>query len=274
MQALGQIVQDLEPDILAFQEVTLQNLALLRNQPWFSSYHLVPPDVSTVSKQVNHFVLILSVFPVDKWLVHTFKKAPYKNRKIVTAEIKNAVLSHRFVVGVTHLVYAGYNTLQRELQLKETLQVLSGYDNVCAMGDMNIYSGRDKVDGIIVLPSSWTDAWLSLPGNTDSNGYTFDQSKNPFSAPQRRGNGPFLKERLDRVFCKLSDFRVKEMRIVGDTFSKSKVLPSDHFGLYTVIEQSENTEYKDERKSQTEKEVYFNRPAGWNKLVEQERKSN
>ena len=61
------------------------------------------------------------------------------------------------------------------------------------------------------------------------------------------------------------------MRIVGDTFSKSKVLPSDHYGLYTVIEQSENIEYKHERKSQPQKEVYFNRPAGWKKLVEQDR---
>ena len=35
----------------------------------------------------------------------------------------------------------GYNTLQHEVQLKELTQVLSPYDNVFAMGDMNMYTG-------------------------------------------------------------------------------------------------------------------------------------
>ena len=271
MEALGQIVQELEPDILALQEVTPENLALLRNQPWFSGYHMIPPDISN---EVHHSVVILSVFPVDKWFSHPFKKAPYTNRKIITAELTNAVSSPRFVVGVTHLVHARQNTLQRELQLKETLQVLSPYDNVCVMGDMNILSGRAEVDGFVVLPSSWIDVWLSFPGNTDENGYTYDQSKNPFVALKRKGKSGILKARCDRVFCKLSDFKVKEMRIVGDKLTKSKIVPSDHYGLLTVIEQSGNTEHKHGIKSPTEEEVYFERPAGWEKLVGQKLKSN
>ena len=271
MEALGQIVQTLEPDIIALQEVTLENLALLRNQPWFSRYHMIPADISN---EVDHSVIILSVFPVDKWFAHPFKKAPYKNRKVVTAELKNAVSSPKFVTGVTHLVHARYNTLQRELQLKETLQVLSPYDNVCVMGDMNIQSGKAEVDGVVVLPSSWTDAWLSFPGNTDGNGYTFDQSKNPFAAPKSSGNASIIKARVDRVFCKLSDFKVKEMRIVGGKLTKSKIVPSDHYGLFTVIEQSENTEHKHDIKSPTEEEVYFKRLAGWEKLLNRKQKGS
>ena len=267
MEALGQIVQTLKPDIIAFQEVTLENLALLRNQPWFSRYHMIPADISN---EVDHSVIILSVFPVDKWFAHPFKNAPYKNRKIVTTELKNAWSSPKFVIGVTHLVHGRSNTLQRELQLKETLQVLSPYDNVCVMGDMNIKSGRAEVDGVVVLPSSWIDAWLSFPGNTDSSGYTCGQIKNPFVA--LKGSGK--EARCDRVLCKLSDFKVKEMRIVGDKLTKSKIVPSDHYGLFTVIEQSENTEHKHGIKSQTEEEVYFKRPAGWEKLVGQKLKSN
>ena len=271
MEALGQIVQTLEPDIIALQEVTLENLALLRNQPWFSRYHMIPADISN---EVDQSVIILSVFPVDKWFAHPFKKAPYTNRKVVTAELKNAVSSPKFVTGVTHLVHARRNTLQRELQLKETLQVLSPYDNVCVMGDLNILSGKAEVDGVVVLPSSWIDAWLSFPENTDDNGYTYDQSKNPFVALKRKGKSGILKARCDRVLCKLSDFKVKEMRIVGDKLTKSKIVPSDHYGLFTVIEQSENTEHKHGIKSQTEEEVYFKRPAGWEKLVGQKLKSN
>lgn len=270
MKALGRIVQDLEPDILAFQEVTLENLGLLRKQQWFARYHMIPPDVS---KQGSYFVIILSVFPVAKWFVHPFKNSPYYNRKLVTVETRSVVSSNvRFAIGTTHLVHAGYNTRLRELQLKETLQILSAYDNVCVMGDMNIHEDRFKVDGVVVLPSSWTDTWLSLPGNTDSNGYTWDQSKNPFSAVGNSNSATSLKARLDRVLCNLSDFKVKEMSVVGNKLTKANIPPSDHYGLYTVLEFSENSGLKLDRKSQTEKEVFFRRAPGWEKLIEQERR--
>ena len=64
------------------------------------------------------------------------------------------------------------------------------------------------------------------------------------------------------------------MRIVGDKLTKSKIVPSDHYGLFTVIEQSGNTEHKDDIKSQTEKEVYFKRPADWKKLLNRKQKAS
>ena len=59
------------------------------------------------------------------------------------------------------------------------------------------------------------------------------------------------------------------MRIVGDKVTKSGILPSDHFGLFTIIELVKKTEHNHDnnRKSQTDGEVYFNRPAGWEKLI-------
>ena len=267
MEALGQIVHDLQPDILVFQEVTRDNLAVLREQRWFSRYHLIPPDPT---KQGKHFVVIFIVYPVDKWFIHTFENSPRK-RKLVIAETKNAVSSRvKFVIAGTHLVYvhAGENTRLRELQLKESLKILSPYENVCVMGDMNI---DDKVDGDIVLPASWIDAWLSLPGNTDSNGLTWDRNKTPFTSVLKRTvNATSYKSRLDRVLCKMTDFKVKEMRVVGDKLTESGILPSDHFGLFTVIELLVKTGKKQNKNSQTEQEVYFQRPVGWEKLVSQE----
>lgn len=265
MEALGQIVYDLQPDILVFQEVTRDNLAVLREQRWFSRYHLIPPDAM---KQEKHFVVILIVYPVDKWFIYPFKNSPRK-RKLVVAETESAVSSRvKFVIAGTHFVHAGKNTQLRELQLKESLKVLSPYENVCVMGDMNI---EDKVDGDIVLPPSWIDAWLSLPGNTDSNGLTWDRSKTPFaSVLERTVNATSHKARLDRVLCRLTDFKVKEMRVVGDKLTESGILPSDHFGVFTVVELSVNTGKKQNKNSLTEQEVYFQRPVGWEKLVSQE----
>lgn len=68
-----------------------------------------------------------------------------------------------------------------------------------------------------------------------------------------------MKDRLDRVFCKLSGFKVKEVTVVDDRMTKSGVLPSDHFGIFTVLEASKKTSYN-KKNSQAEKGVYFKRP--------------
>ena len=267
METLGEIVEDREPHLLTFQEVTHDNLAVLQEQRWFSRYHLVPwpPDLAKEGK--SHFVVILSSFPVERWQVYTLKTSP-RNRTLVVAETKSSFSSAEagFVIATTHLAYSAYNTRLREEQLKESIKIISAYENVCVMGDLNI---EDKVDGDIILPSPWIDAWLSIPGNTDNNGYTWDRSKTPFTSVVKKSvNATSYQARLDRVLCKLSDFKVKEMRIVGDKMTKSGILPSDHFGLFIVIELAGKTEHKqDSKKSQTESEVYFKRPSGWEKLI-------
>lgn len=264
MSALGEIVENLEPDMLTFQEVTRDNLALLQQQKWFVRYYLIPPDIT---KEGSYFDIILTVFPVDKWHVYPFRSSPF-NRKQVTAEIKRPVSSlksPKFVIATTHLEHSGTYAQLREEHLKESLKMLSTYDNVCVMGDMNI---EGQFDGDVILPWQWVDAWLTLPGNTNSNGNTWDQSKNPFI--RKDGVESSLKDRFDRVFCKLRDFKVKEMKIVGNNHTvKTSVLPSDHFGLFTVIEIAAKTEEKHKKESLTRNEVYFKRPRGWQKLIKQ-----
>ncbi|XP_020614558.1 uncharacterized protein LOC110052737 [Orbicella faveolata] len=264
MAALGKIVENLKPDLLTFQEVTRDNLALLRQQKWFARYYLTPPGIT---REGRYFDIILTVFPVDKWHVYQFKNSPL-NRKLITAEIKGPVSSSkspRFVIATTHLEHSGTYAQLREEHLRESLKMLSTYDNVCVMGDMNI---EGQFDGDVILPWQWVDAWLTLPGNTNSNGYTWDQSKNPFI--RKHGVETSLKDRFDRVFCKLRDFKVKEMKIVGSNHTvKTSVLPSDHFGLFTVVEISAKTAEKHKKHSQTVSEVYFKRPPSWEKLIKQ-----
>lgn len=264
MAALGKIVENLKPDILTFQEVTRDNLALLRQQKWFARYYLTPPDIT---REGGYFDIILTVFPVYKWHVYPFKNSPF-NRKLITAEMKRPVSSSNspgFVIATTHLEHSGTHAQLREEHLRQSLKMLSTYDNVCVMGDMNI---EGQFDGDVILPRQWVDAWLALPGNTNKNGYTWDQSKNPFI--RKHGVETTLKDRFDRVLCKLIDFKVKEMKIVGNNRTvKTGVLPSDHFGLFTLIEMSSKTAEKHTINSKTVNEVYFKRPAGWQKLIKQ-----
>lgn len=258
MEALGKIVQDLKPDLLTFQEVTRVNLGLLQKKPWFSQYRLTPPDAA---RHPGYFVVILSKFPIEKWQTYAFEDSPFQ-RELLTAEIKSTLLpkTPKFVIATTHLEHSGRFSKLREKHLKETVKMLSSFENVCVMGDMNL---ERQFDGDVVLPAQWIDTWLAVPGHTDSNGYTWDERRNPFIVKEREST---LKDRLDRVFCKLSDFKVKEVRVVDDKMTKSGVLPSDHFGIFTVLETSKETKHN--RKSfQAEKEVYFKRPSGREELT-------
>ena len=263
MEALGQIVEDLDPDFLAFQEVKLNNLALLRKQRWFSRYNLIPPDVSELAQTGDHFVVTLSRHAVDNWKSFPFENSPF-NRYLLVTETTRVLPSKkvRFAVGNTHLEHAKENNKLREEHLGQSLEVLSKYDNVCVMGDMNIMTSRD---GEVVLPSPWVDVWLSMPGGSENNGYTFDNSKNPY-LPQKvldkiKKLGTVKPGRVDRVFCKLSDFKVKTMRIVDDQFPRfGGIRPSDHFGLYTVVQISAAmTQEKHVKSSETDR-VYFRKP--------------
>ena len=69
--ALGQIVDDLEPDILVFQEVTLENLVVLKEQRWFARYRLIPPDV-TVQGTISLEIILIMYPAVQKWYISRF----------------------------------------------------------------------------------------------------------------------------------------------------------------------------------------------------------
>ena len=96
------------------------------------------------------------------------------------------------------------------------------------------------------LPPGWEDAWL-LKGDGGP-GYTYDLKRNAMMSG-------YLQKRLDRVFCRLEDFRVASFEMVGTTpvtrrdgsvatyvnewkgrAETKAVLPSDHFGVLVTLE--------------------------------------
>lgn len=266
IEALGQVVQDLQPDFLVFQEVSLVNLPLLEKQHWLLGYHLIPPKVNTVkliTTSKSCAVIFSRYSAVDNWQIYLYEHFAKYRRALVGAEVKDIVPSKdvKLVLAGTHLAHDVPRALVREEQLKEAMNLLTPYENVCLMGDLNIL---DEVDGELVLPSPWIDAWLSIPGHTHSKGYTISQNTSPFASVRRR-NGTSL-GRLDRILCKLSDFKVKEVRVVGNKLTKSGILPSDHFGVFAVIKPIAKTN-KPRKTTKTKDQVYFNRPPGWEKLI-------
>jgi tyrosyl-DNA phosphodiesterase 2 len=87
----------------------------------------------------------------------------------------------------------------------------------------------------------WVDAWCELRGSEDAGGWTYDVVANPML----KGRKPERK-RPDRFFCKLRDFTLDSIEIIGVeaipgfTYTDDKggvvpVLPSHHFGLVLTI---------------------------------------
>lgn len=132
---------------------------------------------------------------------------------------------------------------ERTAQANESLSLLSDSPNVIFGGDMN---WDEKSDGPFPLPNGWIDAWVEL--KRGENGWTYDTKANPMLTGNRT-----LQKRLDRFVCKLKDFKVESVEMIGKeaisglSYCKEKkvrkevkqlvlpVLPSDHFGLLLTV---------------------------------------
>ncbi|TYZ59877.1 hypothetical protein PybrP1_009190 [[Pythium] brassicae (nom. inval.)] len=86
------------------------------------------------------------------------------------------------------------------------------------------------------LPAGWKDLWLTVSGNTDENGYTFDGRENGHVTSRA------FRSRLDRVyfypgagvreaFAASSQAVLEGIQIVGKEPISATLWPSDHFGL-------------------------------------------
>lgn len=93
------------------------------------------------------------------------------------------------------------------------------------------------------LPGGWKDLWLSVPGNTEENGYTFDGTRNSLVTSRS------FRSRLDRMYLysapsdEAATCVFNEIVIVGQQKIADGLWPSDHFGLlstFTIQEEEKN----------------------------------
>ena len=186
--------------------------------------------------------------------MESFNCKPFSNshmgRELCTADVIVGGLI-KLVMATSHLespcpgppTWDQMFSKERVAQANESLRILGAFRNVIFFGDMN---WDDKGDGPFPLPDGWIDAWAELkPGE---NGWTYDTKANGMISGNRK-----LQKRLDRFVCKLPDFKVDSIEMIGKeaipgiTYIKQKkvrqeirqlvlpVLPSDHFGLVLTI---------------------------------------
>lgn len=149
-------------------------------------------------------------------------------------------MGKRLVVATSHLKRPNHphdtHSTERMDQAKKALDFLDFFPNAIFGGDMN---WDEDSDGPFPLLHGWVDAWTHLRPGED--GWTFDTNSNQML----KGRKP-LQKRLDRFVCKLKDFKLIGVDIIGTeairgvscngNYNKTVLaLPSDHYGLLLTV---------------------------------------
>ncbi|GJM95814.1 hypothetical protein PR202_ga12592 [Eleusine coracana subsp. coracana] len=221
---------------------------------WFREEVQLKRRMNALGNLIQHHSPDLICFQMSKLPVKSFDRIPFTNshmrRELCIADV-NVGDTIKLMLATSHLespcpsppTWDQMFSKERVAQANESLSHLGGFHNVIFCGDMN---WDDKGDGPFPLPDGWIDAWAELkPGE---NGWTFDTKANVMLTGYRK-----LQKRLDRFVCKLSDFKVDSIEMIGKepipgvTYTKEKkvrneihqlqlpVFPSDHFGLVLTI---------------------------------------
>lgn len=247
MYALGDLIRHHCPDLICFQEITPNIYLLLRKSDWWPEYKCSLSHKMAMERP--YYCMQMSKLPPN-----SFDCIPFANsimgRELCMAEV-NIEGAIKLVLATSHLEspclgpprWDQTYSKERVAQANESLTILGDHRNVIFCGDMN---WDDKADGPFPLPDGWIDAWAELkPGE---NGWTYDTKANGMLSGNRN-----LQKRLDRFVCKLADFKISSIEMVGMdaipgiTYLKEKkvrkevrklelpVLASDHFGLVVSI---------------------------------------
>lgn len=217
--------------------------------PFIHFFPLVYPVIYLFQMLLDCIPIQMSKLPVKSFDCIPFSLS-YMGRELCIADV-NIGDNIKLVLATSHLespcpsppTWDQMYSKERVAQANESLSHLGGFRNVIFCGDMN---WDDKGDGPFPLPDGWIDAWTELkPGE---NGWTYDTKANVMLTGNRK-----LQKRLDRFVCKLSDFKVDSIEMIGKepipgvTYAKEKkvrneirelqrpVFPSDHFGLVLTI---------------------------------------
>ncbi|EYU27772.1 hypothetical protein MIMGU_mgv1a007120mg [Erythranthe guttata] len=209
MKALGDLIELHSPDVICFQEVTPSFYEIFRKSNWWKGYRCSISNGKAFP--AAYFCMQLCKLPVK-----SYSSKPFHNsimaRELCIAEVElqpNTAL----VVATSHLEspcpsppsWDQMFSKERIFQANEAVKFLDKNQNVIFCGDMN---WDDKLDGPFPKPEGWLDAWTELrPGEI---GYTYDTKSNTMLSGNRA-----LQKRLDRFICKLKDFKISRIEMIG-----------------------------------------------------------
>ncbi|XP_072951499.1 uncharacterized protein [Typha angustifolia] len=236
MKSISSLILKHSPDVVFFQEITPEIYEIFRSFKWWKLYNCsISPDEAETKK---YFPMLLSNLPASFLDCEQFTEEIGK--EIIISKI-GLGLPKELYVATMHLKSPAFPKMHKEkhtAQAEKAINVLNSATNIVFGGDMN---WDEESDGPFPLLDGWVDAWTKLKSGSGEDGWTFDTIANPMLKGHWR-----LQKRLDRFMCKLRDFCLVSVEMIGldpipDLYAKNKygkmapVLPSDHFGLLLTI---------------------------------------
>lgn len=225
LSALRKLIESIKPDFIAFQNVTNSDIKKLKK---FSGYTAVHP-ACIYETRLKPAMALLSRYPAlsDGPLAPVSIDYDEGDSGMFLQKAYYEMLDKNnkpFVIGIATTVLEKdlRATKVREEQLNQACGSLKHAQDAFLIGNFNL--DRD-IDGDLVFKGGWADAWLNIPGNTESNGCTYDPDKNSLIKDDEFGA-----RRPDRFFFKSRHFKLDGMEVVGMEPILGIAL-SKHYGL-------------------------------------------
>lgn len=214
-RALLHEAKALNPDILAFQEVTTGFLAALAADPAWAGYHACAKGPEAPPGGL----LVLSRHPIAKVAYRKLHSALGRYALFTTLYLHGEAL----VVANVHLESLSEDHAARKAQLTFVEARLPSRGLTLWLGDFNFADLDPEARQI----ADWTDAWARLrPGEA---GHSYDPQANPLA--RKHGFAAEPGRRIDRI---LSSRRL--VPIAAGLIGKDRAEPpSDHYGLWADL---------------------------------------
>ncbi|TVU38973.1 hypothetical protein EJB05_12370 [Eragrostis curvula] len=221
MQAIADLVQTHDPDVIFFQEITPYIHSIFEKTAWWNKYHnsLQYPEEQATTKKQEDFCLLLSKVPLENFARREFPNSP-TSRGYLEADINPdpATAMKPLRLATTQLERpippASMNCLERQAQAKHAINSLSCAENVVFGGDM---SWDDNTDGPFPSAAGWLDAWTQLKTCAFSD-WTHDAIWNEEAVAFNGhvADYDYMRKRSDRFVCKLKDYKLSSIERIGD----------------------------------------------------------
>ncbi|XP_044329250.1 uncharacterized protein [Triticum aestivum] len=221
MQGIGRCVEEHQPDVIFFQEITPYILKICHSFSWWKDYHCSP--ISLEEREGKSFCIMLSKVPMEnhaRWkFTTTATGKSYLEADIIPGlELGSMTAMKPIRIATTQLEPPcppeSVRCMERYTQAEHSMAALSSAENVVFGGDM---SWDDNMDLPFPLPAGWVDAWTEL---RSLNQYSWTYNSfwaekigefNGYRAPVSE-----MKKRSDRFVCKLQDYTLKAIDLIED----------------------------------------------------------
>eukprot|EP01125_Pyxidicula_operculata_P022018 TRINITY_DN883_c0_g1_i6.p1 TRINITY_DN883_c0_g1~~TRINITY_DN883_c0_g1_i6.p1 ORF type:complete len:352 (+),score=24.72 TRINITY_DN883_c0_g1_i6:84-1058(+) len=221
MQAIGHIIEQENPDIIALQEVTVDILQALLSQNWSHRYHVSDPYGHELGKPSDSFKygnILLSKVPFQELYLRDFPGC--QSRKALVGNVLFNNGKNTLSVGTFHLESypTEYGTRSRQVELFQHL--LKDSTHAILIGDSNMES---EYEVGFFNAARWKDAYYDVPLKPSV----------PETYPSWK---PSI--RYDRMFYTYKTIKPIQLRHAGNEEIKNHPTkyPSDHVAIIYKIQ--------------------------------------